>query len=176
MALFSFFIFSRKPSSNLTGNNPPQLVESNVFVLTRLKIPSINVDALVEYVGLTKAGAMDVPKSPDTVAWYDLGPRPGEVGNAVFAGHYGWKNGREAVFDDLDKVRVGDKIYVEDDKGESIVFEVKSTRIYDREAIAPEVFLSSNGIHLNLITCTGDWDKIENSHTKRLVVFADLTS
>ena len=46
----------------------------------------------VEDVGLTPGGAMDVPKGPSDVAWFDLGPRPGEVGSAVIAGHEGWKD------------------------------------------------------------------------------------
>jgi hypothetical protein len=57
----------------------------------RLKIPSIGVDARIKPVGLTADGAMDVPAGPADVAWFDLGPRPGEIGSAVVAGHYwGW--------------------------------------------------------------------------------------
>src|SRR5688572_12657776 len=42
----------------------------------RLKIPAINVDSAVEYVGLTPEGKMDVPDGPDVVAWYERGQRP----------------------------------------------------------------------------------------------------
>ncbi|MEX0919084.1 MAG: class F sortase [Candidatus Paceibacterota bacterium] len=140
----------------------------------RLKIPSINVDAAIEYKSLTPEGAMDVPKGPDDIAWFDLGPRPGENGSAVIAGHRGWKNGRVAVFDNLDKLRKGDKIYVEDISGKSVSFVVRESRIYDSEAYVPEVFASNDGIHLNLVTCVGVWDKSKKSSSQRLVVFTDI--
>ncbi|PIZ82226.1 MAG: class F sortase, partial [Parcubacteria group bacterium CG_4_10_14_0_2_um_filter_41_6] len=38
----------------------------------------------------------------------------------------------------------------------------------------PEVFNSSDGkAHLNLITCTGVWNKEDNAFSERLVVFTD---
>ena len=140
----------------------------------RLKIPSINVDAHIEYVGLTPDGAMDVPKDPDNVAWFDLGPHPGENGSAVMAGHYGWKNNIPAVFDNLHKLRKGDKLYIEDDKGVIITFVVRESRRYNPNDDASDVFGSTDGkSHLNLITCEGVWDKISKTYSKRLVVFTD---
>lgn len=141
----------------------------------RLKIPSINVDATVEYVGLTSSGAIDVPKNSTDVAWFNLGPRPGENGSAVITGHYGWKRENKSAFDNLFKVHKGDKLYVEDGKGKIISFVVRESRRYDPNANASDVFESSDGkAHLNLITCEGDWDKDSKSYSKRLVIFADL--
>ncbi len=94
----------------------------------RLEIPEIHVDAFVEYLALTPTGAMDVPKGPDDVAWFDLGPRPGSTGSAVIAGHEGWKDNVPAVFDDLYKLKVGDQIYVEDGVGSTTIFVVKNFR------------------------------------------------
>lgn len=140
----------------------------------RLKIPIINVDASVEHVGLTKDGAMDVPKGRANVAWFDLGQRPGENGTAVIDGHYGWKNGEASIFDNLHKLRKGDKLYVEDDKGEIISFVVRESRRYDPKADASNVFGSNDGkAHLNLVTCEGVWDKVLKTYSKRLVVFTD---
>jgi len=148
--------------------------QSDVDLPVALKIPSINVDAPVEYVGLMPNGAMDVPKSPDKVAWFNLGSRPGEAGNAVIAGHYGWKNNRVAVFDDLHKLRMGDTILVEDKKGVVSTFVVRETRTYGKDEAVPNVFGSSDGeAHLNLITCIGDWDNTEKTYAERLVVFTD---
>lgn len=171
---------------NPTRDNLALLIESAVDISNqeqvstdselsaRLKIPSINVDAPVESVGLTSDGAMDIPKGPDEVAWFNQGPRPGEIGSAVVSGHYGWKNNTPAVFDNLHKLRVGDKIYIEDEKGDVITFVVRETRVYDKDAIVPEAFGSSDGkSHLNLITCTGDWNSSETSYSERLVVFTD---
>src|SRR5438105_12286801 len=53
----------------------------------RLLIAAIAVDARIEPVGVDPAGNMATPSSPQTVAWYRFGPRPGAVGDAVLAGH-----------------------------------------------------------------------------------------
>lgn len=140
----------------------------------RLKIPKIKVDAAIDYVGLTPQGDMDVPKGPANVAWYKQEPRPGEIGSSVIAGHFGWKDGIPAVFDDLNKLSEGDKLYVEDGKGTIISFVVQRSQSYDPSADTSSVFRSSDGkAHLNLITCEGAWDKTQKSYSKRLVVFAD---
>jgi LPXTG-site transpeptidase (sortase) family protein len=140
----------------------------------RLKIPTINVDAIVEYVGVTPDGAMDVPKGPIDVAWFELGPRPGENGSAVIAGHSGWKDGVKAVFNNLDKLNIGDKIYIEDEFGAITTFVVQKVRTYDPKADTSSVFGSSDGkAHLNLITCIGFWDTVNKDSSSRLVVFAD---
>jgi len=141
----------------------------------RLVIPEINVDAAVEEVGLTPQGAMAVTEGPTDVAWFDLGPRPGEIGSAVIAGHEGWKDGIAAVFDDLYKLQKGDKIYVEDGQGTMTTFVVREIRAYDQNGDASDVFNSNDGkAHLNLITCAGTWNATQRSYSHRLVVFTDI--
>ena len=141
----------------------------------RLKIPKINVDTTVESVGLMSDGTMGVPKGPTNAAWFNLGPRPGEKGSAVIDGHSGhWKNGAPTVFNNLYKLIKGDKVYVEDNMGETVAFVVRDSREYDPEADASDVFGSSDGkAHLNLITCEGTWDKAQKTYSNRLVVFTD---
>ncbi len=143
-------------------------------LLPHLKIPKINVDAPVEDVGLTSQGAMDIPKGPNGAVWFNLGPRPGEVGSAVIAGHYGWKNEIPAVFDNLHKLEKGDKIYIKDEKGITMTFVVRQLRTYGEDEDASLVFDSSDGgAHLNLVTCQGVWNKNKKSYSNRLVVFTD---
>lgn len=140
----------------------------------RLKIPSINVDAIIEYVGVAPDGAMDAPKGPQNVAWFRFGPRPGENGSAVIAGHYGWKDGKPAVFDDLYKLQKGDTLSSEDEKGVITIFVVRELRLLGEHEDASNVFGSSDGkAHLNLITCEGVWNAATRSYSKRLVVFTD---
>jgi sortase (surface protein transpeptidase) len=55
---------------------------------------------------------MDAPKGPNDVVLFDPGPNPGEEGSVVIAGHYGWKNGIPAAFDNLNKLKEGDNIYI----------------------------------------------------------------
>lgn len=140
----------------------------------RLKIPRINLNAPVKYVSLTPQGAMDVPRGPADVAWFNLGPRPGEKGSAVIAGHYGWKNNTPAVFDNLSKLRKGDKVYVANKNGADTTFVVREVRVYGENDDASAVFGTSDGkAHLNLVTCGGTWNKGKKSYSNRLVVFTD---
>lgn len=151
----------------------PEAGRTSIGLPVRLIIPRLGVDAAVEDVGLTPDGAMGVPTSPGTVAWFMLGPRPGNKGNAVIDGHSGYGNGVAAVFDDLPSLRKGDMLFVEDARGVQIPFVVRESRTYGRDANASDVFGRSEGRHLNLVTCTGSWDAAAGTHSDRLVVFTD---
>lgn len=141
----------------------------------RLIIPKIKVNSAIDDVGIAPDGSMGISKSQYNVSWFKLGSRPGEIGNAVMAGHYGrWKNGKGSVFDNLNKLRKGDKIYIEDDQHVMISFIVRKSRVYDSGANAEDVFVSTDEkSHLNLITCEGSWNKNLKSYPKRLVIFTD---
>lgn len=140
----------------------------------RLKIPVINVDTAVYSAGLTSDGTMDIAKNPDKVAWYEFGPRPGEIGSAVIAGHYGWIGDKGSVFNDIHKLKKGDELSVTDKKGTVIVFIVREIREYNPESDDTTVFKSNDGkSHLNLITCSGVWENNVQSYSNRLVVFTD---
>ena len=139
----------------------------------RLKIPVIGVDTLIEDAYITPDGRMDVPAGSRNVAWYALGQRPGQIGNAVVGGHFGIDNGIPKVFYNLDKLKPGDKAYVVDDQNNTLAFEVRSIRLFDRNADATSVFTSNDNLaHLNIITCEGVWNKIDDSYPDRRVVFA----
>ncbi len=179
--LFFIALYGYVTPKNSINDGSVVLAKNNIAVLDspmgrpiRLKIPSINVDAHVEQVGLTSDGLMDVPKGRDNVAWFNLGSRPGENGSAAIAGHYGWKGGKPLVFNDLHTLRMGDKLYVEDEKGKTTSFVVRRSQRYDPKADASAVFGSSdNRAHLNLITCEGVLDKVTQTYSQRLVVFTD---
>lgn len=148
--------------------------QANSSLPIRLKIPAINVNVVIEYVGLTPQGAIDVPKKSNNVAWFDLGARPGDNGSAIITGHVNWYAGASGVFANLHKLKPGDKITVQDNQGLLISFVIRESRIYDAAANAIDVFSSSDGkAHLNLITCEGLWNKLSQQYSKRLVVFAD---
>ena len=139
----------------------------------RLKIPSIGVDADIESVGVTPDGLMGVPVNNIDVGWFNLGPRPGERGSAVIAGHLDGTNGEEAVFSNLNKLKMGDKVYVVDENGNTVSFTVEGNQEYD-VGYADEIFSRNDGTYFNLITCDGIWDGIKKSYSKRLVVFTTI--
>lgn len=117
---------------------------------------------------------MDVPSHLFSTAWYELGPRPGELGSAVIAGHLDGYHGLSAVFADLYKLKRGDKIATQDEDGAVANFVVGKSRLIGVGDDSTGVFVSSDGkAHLNLVTCAGTWDRRAAQYDKRLVVFAD---
>jgi len=179
-SILLFYFIPRTPAPNASpifvGNTVvfPKKEVAGFGLPVRMRIPKINVDAAIDYVGLAPDGSMDVTESQENVMWFDLGSRPGDEGSAVIAGHYGWRHGNGSVFDELYKLRSGDKIYVQDDRGSIIPFIVREIRRYDPKADASRVFVSNDGkSHLNLVTCEGVLDKETESYSLRLVVFTD---
>ena len=192
------YYFQFKEISTISGQSllildtPPRLID-NILVkqapvtdtisksversdpMMRLKISEINVDALIESVGIIANGEMGVPRGSNNVAWFNLGPHPGEIGSAVISGHYGtWDTGKLAIFNDLTKLKIGDKILIEENNGSTTVFTVREVKSFDDNEDATSVFTSNDGkAHLNLITCSGKFDKISKSYPSRLVIFSD---
>lgn len=139
----------------------------------RLRIPAIGVDAWIEPVGLTKDQAMGVPSRWEDVGWFRLGYRPGEVGNAVIAGHLDTNTGAPAVFWDLDRLQPGDEIIVVADDGVERVFVVQGADAYEYDqAPVQRIFGPAERPRLNLITCDGAWNRRVRNYSHRLVVYA----
>lgn len=145
--------------------------------IVRLIIPTIDVDAPIESVGLVEGKYLAVPtQSPwEDVGWYQYGPLPGERGNAVIDGHLDRPGALPAVFWNLHKLQVGDVVMVVDASGKIWRFRVTATHEYAPDA-APlnEIFGTSSGAHLNLITCSGQWIAAQHQTTLRLVVYTEL--
>ncbi len=162
-------------SLGTTGAAADDVMVRDAGAPVRLKIPAINVDAPIEDVGLTPDGAMDTPKDFGDTAWYQLGPRPGEQGNAVIAGHVD-RVGGEAVFWDLRQLTPGDEIIVISDDGITHHFAVTGLQKYALDtAPLTEIFGSTDGIHLNLVTCDAQtpFDRASGKYGGHVLVRAD---
>ncbi len=160
-----------RPGAEETAARSPQPA---VALPVRMSIPAIGVNARFEYVGQTADGAMDVPKDPRDVAWYSLGPRPGELGNAVVAGHVDW-GGKLAVFWGLKQLKAGNSVEVVAADGRKYEFIVQWVRQFDpAQASVQEVFRQSNDTELTLITCGGVFDHQTRQYLSREVVRAIL--
>ncbi len=170
------------PGSTSTNTQPTNVKQATTASLisvpglpVRLKIPKIGVDSGIDSLGLTAQGDMDAPKALANAGWYNVGTRPGSIGNAVINGHFGGTENRPAVFDKLHTLQKGDLLNVQDGKGDTHNFIIREMRIFQPDEDANIVFKASdNKAHLNLITCQGSWDKGQQSYSARLVVFTDL--
>jgi LPXTG-site transpeptidase (sortase) family protein len=140
-----------------------------------VNIPTLGVTAAIENVGLDSELRMDVPKDDYNIAWYRLGPKPGEDGSAVFAGHYDTRAGTPAVFYELSNIEIGDTIIVTDEKDNEITFVVRDVQIYsDADFPIASVFGNQGKKMLNLITCNGTYDRAAQNYSDRVVVFSEL--
>lgn len=140
-----------------------------------ISIPSLGVSADIEQVGLDAKRNMDVPKKAENAGWYNLGPKPGERGSAVLAGHLDDPNGNPAIFWNLKKIKLGEKIIITDQENQQRVFIVKDIENYPwNDFPLNEVFADATGKKLNLITCGGTWDKENKNYLERTVVYANL--
>ena len=140
-----------------------------------IEIPSIGVNTKIVPVGLTPAGNMDMTNSIKNVAWYSIGPKPGEVGSAVIGGHFGYPG--PAVFRNLENLKPGDIVCVKDSNGKISNFVVRKILTYKSTDIVKDVFYSGDGAsHLNLVTCNGKWIPSLRTYNKRTVVFTDKIS
>lgn len=167
------FTEESKPPEN---KSDAEQVKSIVTAITptRLTIPAISVDAEVKPYGLDEdTGAMAVPEDGETVAWFEPGTKPGARGNAVLAAHVDDYTG-PAIFFDLKELEVGDEIHVEDGE-ETLTFVVTRKEAYPYDA-APirSIFGPTSNRQLNLITCTGLYDRKTNNHQERLVIYSEL--
>ncbi len=165
------------PPPTLTPAPTPTPKPANYIIPTKIKIAAINIDTFVERVGVTKDGNMDVPKNIWNTGWFGNGGyRPGDLGNAVIAGHLD-APGTVAVFWNLDKLKAGDRVVLTDQAGKLMTFEVYDKQIYPiNNAPLQTIFGPSTEAHLNLITCGGIFDRASQIYNKRLVVYTKLVS
>ncbi len=140
-----------------------------------LEIPKLGVAANVEQVGLDSQGRMDVPKNVDNVAWYNLGVKPGERGNAVIDGHFDKVTGAPAVFYKLNSMVPGDEILSIDEEGKKYTYKVTDVKTYPYDKLPlQQVFGDTSKFMLNLITCGGEWNTAAQNYSNRTVVYSEL--
>ena len=133
---------------------------------TRVRVPSIGIDAEVRSVGYVfEQGALRYDTPRHEAGHYAGSAAPGEPGNAVIAGHVSTRGG-EAVFEHLPEVGVGDLIEVF--RGEELHrYQVTELRRVDPDQTS--VMAATSEATLTLITCFPD-----QNYADRLVVVAKL--
>jgi LPXTG-site transpeptidase (sortase) family protein len=146
---------------------------SGTITPSRLRIPSIAVDARVMGVGLMPDGSMGVPDNLWVSAWLSSTARPGQAGNAVIAGHRGI--GAPGLFGHLEKLKTGDRIHVSNAGHAELVYEVTRVAALDLSADTQmQVFGPTTQQQLVLITCYGRYSRTTGTYDHRLVVFSRL--
>ncbi|MEP7105013.1 MAG: class F sortase, partial [Chloroflexota bacterium] len=123
----------------------------------QLLISAMDLHPKVESVGVDPTGAMDVPGNVWDVGWYNLGPVPGDPGDAVIDGHAGYP-GAPLVFARLAKLQAGDRMVVVLADGSRRAFIVESITSWPAASHPTGLFEPDGPPRLSLITCTGDFN------------------
>lgn len=195
--LFGFFIFeglmmfaiadsqiAYSPVRNevVTGVKPPKQVVRQEKVIEKppvlalsdqyLVIPKLYINAPIDPLGVTASGEMATSPSLQRIAWYKDGTKPGIIGSAVFAGHYGGPQ-EIGIFRSLDRLVAGDVVEVRSKDGKSTKFIVYKSATYEvKDVPLQDLFNKKDSSYLNLVTCVGNWNNQTSTYDKRLVVYA----
>ncbi|MBF9131011.1 class F sortase [Plantactinospora sp. S1510] len=145
----------------------------------RIAIPKIDVGATIMPLGVTADGMVQVPPlaKAQLAGWYQLGPAPGEVGNAVIVGHVDSKEIGPAVFFRLGALLPGDTIEVIRKDGKIANFVVEGVKSYPKTAFPTDLVYGPTDVPgLRLITCGGDFDERIGSYPDNIIAFARLAT
>lgn len=141
-----------------------------------LEIPKIGLSAGIAILGLDEHSLQAVPQDAGMVSLYANGPKPGEKGNAVLAGHNEWQ-GNPGVFQNLYKLEQNDVIRIKGYNGKIYEYTVTGKNIYDLNSFPTgEIYASQHDFpQLNMVTCHGAFDGSVQTYNQRLVIFSRLT-
>jgi sortase (surface protein transpeptidase) len=166
------------PAEKIFNGPPVDLSNASapvsVAAPTRLIIPAIGVNALIVPLGRNADGSAQVPSGTSYTSWYDLGPRPGQLGPAAILGHIDSYTG-PGVFSRLRSLLAGDDVMVQAGK-RLLRFEVWKLVTYPKDHFdTAAVFGPTPVPELRLITCGGPFDSSIGHYEDNVVVYAVLT-
>lgn len=139
-----------------------------------VSLPSIKTTSSLISLGLEDDGSLEVPVDFLQAGWYSRGPRPGEPGPAVIAGHLDSKIG-PGIFSRLADMTPGELVHVTRVDGTVLEFVVTRVDQYPKRAFPTRlVYGPTDAAELRVITCGGSFDRGKGSYDDNIVVFARL--
>ncbi|MGV9001347.1 MAG: class F sortase [Candidatus Saccharimonadaceae bacterium] len=140
-----------------------------------IQIPSLNVDAYVQRVGVTKDDAMATPNNIFFAGWYVKSVAPGDSGVSIINGHAGGRY-EKGIFRNFSALKKGDSIRVQMGDLSWREFSVVSATTYLVNDSAGPLFHDDASIdnELHLITCDGVFDDKTQTYNERTIVVASL--
>ncbi|UUW91306.1 VaFE repeat-containing surface-anchored protein [Pimelobacter simplex] len=123
--------------------------------VSRIRIPSLGVNAASSLVGITR-GQMQVPGNVARTGQLTQSAAAGDlIGTTVIAGHVSDRHDRPGAFWKLSKIRKG-KVVTVVQGGKTLRYRVTGIERFSRTKKLPARFFSTTGAHrLVLISCTG---------------------
>ena len=148
----------------------------------RMIIESLGVNAPIITLGLDAYRLPEVPYDPYVVAWYDFSARPGQGGNAAFAGHVDWTvNGQPVtgVFWGLRDLQQGSVVKILLEDGSELQYSVTHVLAIDYgDPEGVKVMYPTPNDVITLVSCGGTWipdssSPLGGDYTHRIIVRAE---
>ncbi|MEU0568404.1 class F sortase [Nonomuraea sp. NPDC005983] len=148
----------------------PQSAGASV-VPESIDIPSIDVEAPLMKLGLSKDGEVELPpyEKPKMAGWFSGSAVPGEKGASVIVGHVDTKTA-PAVFFKLRQVRKGEIVKVERSDGKVVEYKVDSIEQVHKDSFPAKRVYVDDG--LKLVTCGGKFDYAKGEYVDNIIVYA----
>ena len=163
------------PVTDGAASAPGMRLPALEVVPTRVRIPSIEVDANVVDLGIGPDRSLEVPDDISVTGWYTGRSVPGEIGPSVVVGHVDSAIAGKGVFFDLHRLVAGDSIEIERSDGTIAAFRVTEITTVSKDEFPTErVYGSTAQPTLRLITCGGNFDRGVRSYEHNVIVYAEF--
>jgi len=139
-----------------------------------LRISKIGVNSRVIRVGVKEDNQLKSPNSIYDTGWYENSAKPGEKGATLLDGHVHGPT-KPGVFFNLKKLVSGDEIEVERGDGGKLKYRVAEVETKGYQEVDMDKAMRSKDPEksgLNIITCTGKYNKELKQYEQRLIVYA----
>ncbi|NHA68709.1 class F sortase [Phycicoccus sp. CMS6Z-2] len=147
---------------------------------TRVDIPAIGVDSVLNRTGLASDGTIAVPQPGpqfNTPAWYTGSPAPGQLGPSVLIGHVDGIDTGPAVFFKIGSLKQGQDVKVTRQDGKVVTFSIYRVQRYPKDHFPTlAVYGNTDDSELRLITCGGKLNPYTQHYEDNIVVFAKMKS
>ena len=135
----------------------------------QIAIPAAGVDTVVDSVGTTGDGEIQVPDL-GRAGWYDGGPRPGEPGRTVIIGHLDTGRG-PGLFAQVPDLQDGEAIRITDRRGRVHAYSVVGRSQVRKDEFPTDAVYGGTGPSvLVLVTCGGPF--ADGHYRDNILVYA----
>lgn len=142
-----------------------------------IEVPVAGIKGFIQKVGIDQNQAVTAPNNVHLAGWFVDSVKPGEKGLSIIDGHVSGRSA-DGIFKGLPQVKPDDEIVITMGGGQKFTYKVLDTKTVPNEQAASVLFEQGPTIshQLNLITCSGQFDKASNSYKDRVIVSAALIS
>lgn len=141
-----------------------------------IHIQDTPIHGYIQAVGVNSANEIAVPADPKVAGWFNQSVAPGAPGLSIIDGHVNSVSIDQGIFYNLQTTRPGDMITVQFGDDSQKNFTVYRVQTISRQEANEALFAQDQDVsaQLNLITCTGTYDRTAHTYDKRVIVSAKL--